>query len=312
MELLKKIRSIGGTVLFVCSAFLTEFLFWNFSNLWYERVIWLMVGGVVETCKYFALMWVKHLLAKKAVWYQIVGYLFGYICACAISMLGSLAFALHSFQGQDVNATLQSTVVNSQVSGLGQIDAQITTALDEKNKVPTDYLKRQRELDATLKDLNAQKKDLLATTRQVTKNDVAVSTYQVFDQLGAKINKTGKETLFYIVIFMVVFIELFMATLTAAPIEKKRDVKEFKEVLNTYLEALFDIREGKVRLNNDEKISALTSLSSSEIRKCRQFILSQSYKGVPLLQGGRGAVKASYTKDATQKICNFILDTVAE
>ena len=314
LELLKKIRSIGGTVLFVCSAFLTEFLFWNFSNVWYEKLVWLVVGGIVEICKYFALMYAKYLISQKAPWYQIAGYFIGYFCACAISLIGSLAFALHSFQGQDANAVAASAVVNTTSVSLSSITNQIAAVTAEKNALPKDYLKRQRELDDTLRNLNAQLTALTTSVTTAEAKPVEVSNYTVFAELGDKINLSGKDVLFRIILFMVVFIEIFMAVLTDAPTEKKTDVKEvkeFKEILNVYLDALFDIAEGKVRLNNDEKIATLTDLTSAEIKKCRQFILSSSYKGVPLIQGGRGAVKASFTKESTLKICNFILDTVA-
>lgn len=314
LELLKKIRSVGGTVLFVCSAFLTEFLFWNFSNIWYEKAVWLVIGAVVEICKYFALMYAKYLISIKAPWYQVAGYFIGYFCACAISLIGSLAFALHSFQGQDANASVASAVTSTTTTSLSSITQQIAAATAEKNSLPKDWLKRQRELDDTLRNLNAQLTSLTASATTMETRPVEVSNYSVFAELGDKVNLSGKDVLFRIILFMVVFIEIFMAVLTDAPVEKKADVKEvkeFKETLNTYLDALFDIAEGKVRLNNDEKIASLTELTSAEIKKCRQFILSSSYKGVPLIQGGRGAVKASFSKDATLKICNFILDTVA-
>lgn len=285
-------------------------LFIQFSDDTIIKLLFALMAVALETIKIYLLILAKYNFSdivrkrvKAATEFTI------YFGLAAISAVASLGFTLVSIQEQSFSATSQNYEEQLQVTAIEReidaIDQQIDTKLRQQSELPFDYITASDRFTDQINELRDQRQELVAdlnqllqereTTREMVSEDM-------FTLLGDIVNLDGRDTMFYMMIFLVILLEISIA-LTTGDLRKEVQLTQNKDQIVKYIEGLFDTNTN--RLNSDDKVSKATGISLSECHRYKKILSSITWKGTSLITSGRGGTFASFTKENTIKIVMF-------
>lgn len=313
------IKQVAHVILVVLSMMLSINLFIQFSDKPFIQVLFGMLAFSLEAIKLYLLLEAKYHFRLNGWKNEAVGVtqFTVYLGLAFISIVASLGFTLVSIEEQTIQFEERREVSNFEIEALqNEIEAnnrqieivqENATALEfsavERNAEANEQVRslqdRNRELIQELQELRSEKNGETVEQR-LTSNDM-------FILLGETVNLNGEDTMFYMMLVLVVLLEIAIA-ITSGTIE--RDVKIHKSNptgIMSYIDALFS-EDGK-RLVPDLRISKKIGLSEEECGMYRETLKNTTYKGKAMITARRGGTIANFSKENMKKIVQFHIDS---
>lgn len=285
-------------------------LFIQFSDATLIKVLFALMATSLELIKLYLLILSKYnfsdIVRKR---FKAIIEFTIYFSLAAISAVASLGFTLVSIQEQSFQATSQNYEQEFQVTSIEReidsIDQQIDSKLRQQSELPFDYITASERLTDQIEDLRTQRKELVTELDQILQQrDTTRETVSqdMFTLLGEIVNLNGRDTMFYMMIFLVILLEISIA-LTSGDLKKEVQLTQNKDQIVKYIEGLFDTNTN--RLNSDDKVSRATGISLSECHRYKKILSNITWKGSSLITSGRGGTFATFSKENTIKIVMF-------
>lgn len=312
------VKHVAHIILVILSMMLSINLFIQFSDKPFIQILFGMLGFSLEAIKLYLLLEAKYHITLRG-WkndaissIQFVVY-FG---LAFISIVASLGFTLVSIEEQTLQFEERREISNFEIEAIqDEIEAnrrqieivqENATALEfsavERNEIANEQVRslqdRNRELIAELSDLRAEREGQ-AVEERLTSNDM-------FILLGETVNLNGKDTMFYMMLVLVVLLEIAIA-ITSGKIEREIKLKKSNTGIMEYIDALFG-EDGK-RLVPDGRISKKLNITIEEASMYRDTLKTITYKGKPMINVRRGGTVANFGKENMKKIVQFHIDS---
>lgn len=301
-------RKIAHILLFIVSVTFTLFLFIQFGTALHEKLLWGAVGISLEIIKLYIFMLSKKNFKERKVFAGGFKMLI-YMSIAFVSMVASLGFALTTIQGQSFEAQFSNLNYDSKISELEFIESEIQTKIRQQSELPGDYVTASDRFTQQISELRTQREELLQEISAL-QEEVAnrqTDTNDVFSLIGNTIGFDGQDTLYYLMLIMIIALELCLV-LTAGEIEVKLDINASKATrIIEYVESMMDVTGARMKTN--DKISTETGIPLNECQMYRDKLQEMKYKGTPLIEARQGGTKANFTKDSILKIVKFYIST---
>lgn len=315
---INRIKQVAHVILIVLSMMLSINLFIQFSDKTFIQVLFGTMAFALEAIKLYLLLEAKyhfHLNGWKNEAVGVVQFTV-YLGLAFISIVASLGFTLVSIEEQTLQFEERREVSNFEIEALQneiesnnrqiEIIQENATALEfsavernaEANRQVRELQDRNRELIVELSELRAQREGQTVEQR-LTSNDM-------FILLGETVNLSGRDTMFYMMLVLVVLLEVAIA-ITSGKIEREIKLKKSTSGIMDYIEALFG-EDGK-RLVPDSRISKKLGITPEEASMYRDSLKDITYKGKSMITARRGGTVANFGKENMKKIVQFHIDS---
>ena len=300
------IRTFAHVILMGLGTALNVNLFIQFSKYPAIQVLFGAMATAFELIKLYLFMLAKfhfHEHGFKKIAAGLIEFVL-YLGLAFVSMVASLGFTLTSIEQQSFTANIQNRNIDRQVitQDINNIEKQIQSKLDQQAGLPADYITASDRFTQQIKELQAQRQDLLDKLNSLPKDQIT-QTSDMFSLLGSMVNLSGKNTMFYMMLLLVILLE-FTIAITAEDIKKEGPkLIEDKGTIYKYVNELFNTTTAK--LNTDERISEATGISLDQCKKYKKLLTSVTYKGTALINSGRGGSTANFNKENLLKILTY-------
>jgi HPt (histidine-containing phosphotransfer) domain-containing protein len=303
-------KLVAHFILIGLSIALSVNLFIQFSDKPFIQIMFGMMAGSFELLKIYLLVLSKYNFSD-VVRKRVRGILEFtiYLGLAFLSAVASLGFTLVSIQEQSFQATSQNYEEQLQVTAIEReidaIDQQIDTKLRQQSELPFDYITASDRFTEQINELRDQRQELVADLNQLLQESETTRetvSQDMFTLLGEVVRLNGRDTMFYMMILLVVLLEISIA-LTTGDLKKEVQLTQNKDQIVKYIEGLFDTNTN--RLNSDDKVSKATGIPLSECHRYKKILSNITWKGSSLITSGRGGTFATFTKENTIKIVMF-------
>jgi len=315
---INRVKQVAHIILVILSMMLSINLFIQFSDKPFIQVLFGLMAGSLELIKLYLLLEAKYHFHLDGWKNEAVGVTqFGvYLGLAFISIVASLGFTLVSIEEQTLQFEERREISNFEIEALQneiesnnrqiEIVQENATALEfsavERNAQANEQVRslqdRNRELIAELSELRFQREESTVEER-LTSNDM-------FILLGETVNLSGRDTMFYMMLVLVILLEVAIA-ITSGKIEKEIKLKKSSSGIMDYIDALFG-EDGK-RLVPDNRISKKLGITEEEASMYRDTLKELTYKGKPMINARRGGTIANFGKENMKKIVQFHIDS---
>lgn len=301
-------RKVAHVLLFIVSLTFTLFLFIQFGSALHEKLLWGTVGIALEIIKLYLFMQAKSHWKSKEL--PTAGFQFLVYAGIAfVSMVASLGFALISIEGQSFTAAVSNIETDYLVEDIDRLNQEIDTKIRQQSELPTDYVTASDRFTDQIEELRLRKEGMIQLLQELQVEQVREDeAIDVFMLIGGTIGLSGRSTLYYLMLVMIIALELCLV-MTAGNIQgstMKPKLKTSSQLL-VYLESLLNV--DTLRLKPDERISKETGIPISECKSYRSTLANWVYKGKPLITQRQGGTKANFSAENMKKIVRFKIDT---
>lgn len=342
-------RKIAHWILVALSMGLSINLFIQFSdNPWIQPLFGLM-GLSTEIIKLYVLIEAKSdFLSRIRVRLISATAKFSvYLALAAVSAVASLGFTLLSLEQQSfAQATDVDNIERRSIrSEIEEVEEQIRTNMNRYEELPSDWVTVSQQYMDRVEDLRERRDTLIQRLREFETEESGGATEDMFVLLGEMVGLDGRSTMFNMMLFLVVLLELTIA-LTAGNVDRKKkeepesvpqgeeprqsestedpQVNTEAQIENlvhqaipsedalerfiSYIDCLFDEGDG-ARLASDRKVSEKSGISLEECSTFRQILQTTTYKGRPMISSMPGMTRPGFKKSAMKKVMWFKINT---
>jgi len=313
-------RKVSHVILVILSMALSINLFIQFSD---QRFIQILFGAMAfsfELIKLYILMLAKENFHISSIKSDIVATIqfTVYLGLAIMSIVASLGFALVSIEEQSLSSVARTEVSNFRVdqlkNKLESNNKQIEIIQQNASNLEFSAVERNAEANRQVLEIQALNEEIVNQIEELreekaseAEENIKLTSADMFSLLGESVNLSGKDTMFYMMLILVFFLELAIA-ITSGSIKKEFSINisgdsEIKIAFN-YIDALFS-NEKDTRLLSDKRITALTGIPIESCKKFREALQSITYKGKSLISSVPGSTKPNFSKENIKKIIRF-------
>ena len=208
IKLSNMLKYTAHIILLIVSTVFTVTLFIQFSNHFYEKILWGMAGFALELIKLYIFMLAKKNFreGKKAMFMFSIE-MITYLGLAFVSMIASMGFVLNTIQQQALEAVDTNLGRETLINDINVIDAEIANIIEQQKNLPPHYVTSSIRLSVRLQELKLEKQKLVDAVDN-TKENRKVVAKDVFTLLGEQYNKSGKDTLFLIMVILIFTLEI--------------------------------------------------------------------------------------------------------
>lgn len=317
---IKIVKKVSHVILVCLSMLLSVNLFFQFSDTLIIQILFGLMAISLELIKLYLLIEAKyHFKMEETKNKVLAGIEFIIYSGLAfISIVASLGFTTVSIEEQSLRFETKKEVSNFEIDQLiNELEInnkQISIIQQNASELEFSAVERNEQANSQVETIQNKNREIVQKIDQLRalketdiKDEVQFTGAQMFILLGQFINKSGQDTMFAMMVILVILLEIAIA-ITSASIEQKLKLSLAPDMdIFKYIEALFDT-ETK-RLANDLKISKMLSISQEKCLEYRQILSKITYKGRPLIEMKRGGTMTQFSKDSVIKIVKFNINS---
>lgn len=217
-------RKFSHILLFVISLTFTVMLLVEFSEQFYERVLWGMLGTGLEFIKLYIFILAKyHFFRRDWRHYVAAGSHFVlYVGIAFVSMIATVGFALNTIEGQSFSVRQERADVESVERELDRMEEQIEVNMQRYEDLPSDWVTVSEQYLDRIEDLRDRRDELTEErNRLLDEADTQQEAINTFALIGEQIGMSARSTLFNIMMVLVVLLEVGLVSTTGS-VERKR------------------------------------------------------------------------------------------
>lgn len=314
-------RQTSHFILVGLSIALSVNLFMQFSDVPFIMGLFGLLAVAFELIKLYLLIVAKSNYVDKKFWKAFYEFVIYFLLA-AISALASLGFVLVSIQQQtftNVEARQSSQFrIESTQQEIADLSLEINILTEGLSEFPANFVTARREQSNRIEELRNRRdylrQELLSALDSRAEDDnirTQLTSEDMFSLLGQMVNISGYDTMYYMMLLLVILLEIAIALTTGEIIREfnppKIEKTKIREQLIAYIDSLFDRNSN--RLKTDKNISDETGLPIEVCSRFRTILSTLTYKGRGLIESTRGGTFANFSKENISKIVLFHLNT---
>lgn len=304
-------KTVSHFLLFWVSMLFSVMLFMSFTDNLFIKAIWIVMAVALELLKTFLIKEIKAIYKKLVIIVLVILY----VVIAGISGIATYGSVKLTLDAQEVRAEKLNLSSENIEFAIAQIDLKMdrlnrasASAVSEKEKMNesegiyytglskmTDDMKlAEAEMEALLEERTT----LVNSLREEAENTANVSK-DVFSLIGEDIGLSGRDTLFYIFVVLIIVLEIALfATTDKFDVEEIKEESEY-EMVCRYIDAME--KENSSVLNSDEKISEMTGISKKNCKRYRELLKTLKHRGKSLIHVN-GTSRANFNSSTMKKI----------
>ena len=220
-------KEITHVLLVLLSMVFSVILFSQFSDTFFSLGVYVVLGVALEMFKIFLLVEAKFYLFKMN-WHIITAIILFliYFSLATISGIATMGFNLNTINSQSFSAGIANIETDTLLFDIEAINQEIQTKIRQQSELPTDYVTASDRYTRQIQELRAEREALLSRIETGRRQTVSQDTFTL---LGQEVGLSGERTLYIILAFLTVILEIGIAVTSGNLKKSEREPKDEQE-----------------------------------------------------------------------------------